>query len=88
MCWGLSLQPETRAAKVGWHQPGDFFMLMVHNHVTLQYYSQLSLLNKITTNVIAKSQKNDLLQVSPKYVDSLLILAPLAPLYMGSGAFH
>lgn len=65
-----------------------FFMLLVHSRATLQYYSQLPLLNKITTNVIAKSQKNDLLQVSPKYVDSLLILAPLAPLYMGSGAFH
>lgn len=51
-----------------------FFMLMIHSLSMLQYYSQLSLLNKITTNVIARSQKNDLLQASPKFVDSLLII--------------
>lgn len=62
---------------------------MVHNPSMLQCYFQLPLLNKITTNVIAKSQKNDLLQVSPKYVDSLLIiLAPLARLNIGAGDFH
>lgn len=50
------------------------FFMLIHNPAMHQYYSQLPLLNKITTNVIAKSQKKDLLQVSPKFVDRLLII--------------